>query len=151
MVESKSRKGVSYISGFPKTLSPFFLRSSFAVSSLFLRTKLTPNLPQTYLKLTPYWEQLRIWLVARVSLEGNCLCVFVCYPLNICAQAHPYVLTPVCAHIYNNVLCAEVATIVFLIVKILLKSKLFPRNILLFGKQLVLLHSLLRNTLSLSE
>ena len=49
---------------------------------------------------------------------------------NICAQARPYVLTPVRAHIYNNVLCADVATIVFSIVKILLKSKLFSGNIL---------------------
>ena len=63
--------------------------------------------------------------MAKVSLEGNCLCVFVCYPLNICAQAHPYVLTPVYAHIYINVLRLKDATVLCLTVKILLKYKLF--------------------------
>ena len=72
--------------------------------------------------------------MAKVSLEGNCLCVFVCYPLNICAQAHPYVLTPVCAHIYIDVLRLKDATVLCLTVKILLKYKLFPGNIWWNGK-----------------
>lgn len=49
--------------------------------------------------------------------------------LNICAQAHPYVPTPVCAHIYINVFRLKDATVLCLTVKILLKYKLFSRNI----------------------
>ena len=50
-----------------------------------------------------------------------------------------------CVHIYYNVWSIILLTLCGLFVKILLKSKLFLRNTLLFRKIVVLLHSLLRN------
>ena len=48
-----------------------FLPSSFAVTSLFFRFKLTSNLPQTYLKLTPCSDLLRMEIGLISNWKGD--------------------------------------------------------------------------------
>ncbi len=67
--------------------------------------------------------------------------------MRICACA----CLPECVQVYNKVLCLLFLTKTPLTVKILLISKLFSGKIWWNRKLLVLLHSLLRNALSLSN
>ena len=66
--------------------------------------------------------------------------------MSMCAHTHAH-----CVHVYYNVLCISLLTEIVSTVKILLISKLFCGNIWWVRKMFVLLHSLLRNTLSLSN
>ena len=54
-------------------------------------------------------------------------------------------------YVYNKVFGIKISAKQDESVKILLISKLFPENVWQFRKMFVLLHSLLRNTLSLSD
>ena len=73
------------------------------------------------------------------------------YPYYIFAHARTPAYACKRVHVYNNVLRINPLTKMLLYVKNLLKSKLFIRKIWLFRKIVVLLHSLLRNALSLSD
>ena len=73
------------------------------------------------------------------------------HPYYICAHARTPAHASEHVYVYYNVLRINPLTKMLLFVKILLKSKLFIRKIWLFRKIVVLLHSLLRNALSLSN
>ncbi len=66
--------------------------------------------------------------------------------VRLCARTHAH-----CLHVYNKVKYQEKYDKYRKSVKILLISKLFLGNIWWFRKMFVLLHSLLRNTVSLSN
>ena len=73
------------------------------------------------------------------------------YPYYICAHARTPAHASVRVHVYYKVQRIILLTETLLIVKILLKYYFFARKIWLFLKIVVLLHSLLRNALSLSN
>ena len=66
--------------------------------------------------------------------------------VRLCARTHAH-----CLHVYNKVKYQEKYDTYRKSVKILLISNLFLGNIWWFRKMFVLLHSLLRNTISLSN
>ena len=66
--------------------------------------------------------------------------------VRLCARTHAH-----CLHVYNKVKYQEKYDKYRKSVKIVLISKLFLGNIWWFRKMFVLLHSLLRNTVSLSN
>ena len=74
------------------------------------------------------------------------LIVLLSMRARLCARTHAH-----CLHVYNKVKYQEKYDKYRKSVKILLISKLFLGNIWWFRKMFVLLHSLLRNTISLSN
>ena len=75
-----------------------------------------------------------------------CFSYIMSMRVRLCARTHAH-----CLHVYNKVKYQEKYDKYRKSVKILLISNLFLGNIWWFRKMFVLLHSLLRNTISLSN